>query len=399
MAEVIAKHCHQWERDHALFEAKAERAIAEMRNEMLELRAEIAEQVALRLANVHNGAPGERGERGPSGPQGERGEGWQGLKGDPGAQGEVGPQGEAGPQGAQGERGEPGEQGVFGPRGDDGKPGPQGQQGERGVHGMPGPQGERGAPGADGVAGACGPMGPVGEPGEQGPQGEVGPQGPAGTNGEPGAVGANGPLGPQGERGEKGDPGEPGAPGQTGAPGIPGAKGDPGSPGKLPIVKAYKAGAVHYEADCVMHAGATYQAMRDTASTPPSDDWICLARAGLDALMPTVRSTWLPTETYSKLDIVALDGSSFVARKDKPGACPGDDWQMITSRGRPGKQGERGTKGDRGDKGAPGEPAPTIVGWKINREDFTITPIVSDGSKLAAIELHGLFEQFQAETR
>ena len=112
-----------------------------------------------------------------------------------------------------------------------------------------------------------------------------------------------------------------------------------------------------------------------------------------------MRSTWLATETYSKLDIVALDGSSFIARKDKPGICPGDDWQMITSRGKPGKQGDRGAKGDRGDKGAPGEPTPTIIGWKINREEYTITPIVSDGSKLAPIKLRELFEQFQIETR
>ena len=84
----------------------------------------------------------------------------------------------------------------------------------------------------------------------------VGPPGPAGCPGEPG------PIGPQGE------------PGISGAPGEKGDKGDPGPTGKLPIVKAYMPETVHYEGDVVVHGGATWQALRDTARAPPHvDDW------------------------------------------------------------------------------------------------------------------------------
>src|SRR6185369_3743034 len=62
------------------------------------------------------------------------------------------------------------------------------------------------------------------------------------------------------------------------------------------------------------------------------------------------------TETYAALDIVALDGGAFLARRDDPGPCPGDGWQLIVTRGKPGLKGEKGesVKGDKGDKGDPG---------------------------------------------
>jgi hypothetical protein len=100
---------------------------------------------------------------------------------------------------------------------------------------------------------------------------------------------------------------------------------------------------------------------------------------------------------YHTLDIVALDGGSFIARRDDPGDCPGDGWQLIASagrRGRPGVQGERGEKGESGERGLP---APTMLGWEIDREGYSATPIMSDGSQLSALELRGLFEQFVGE--
>jgi hypothetical protein len=45
---------------------------------------------------------------------------------------------------------------------------------------------------------------------------------------------------------------------------------------------------------------------------------------------------------------VALNGSSFVALKDRPGDCPGDGWQLLASAG---KRGERGLRGPIGDTG------------------------------------------------
>jgi hypothetical protein len=58
-----------------------------------------------------------------------------------------------------------------------------------------------------------------------------------------------------------------------------GPKGDDGPPGKLPTVRAW-ANEVHYEGIVVTHAGATWQALRDTGREPPHEDWTCLAAPG-----------------------------------------------------------------------------------------------------------------------
>jgi hypothetical protein len=206
----------------------------------------------------------------------------------------------------------------------------------------------------------------------------VGPPGPAGCRGEAG------PIGPQGETGIPGPPGEKGD------------RGDPGQSGKLPIVKAYTPEAVHYEGDVVVHLGATWQALRDTARAPPHcDDWICLATAGIDACMPEIRGTYEAKATYSRLDIVALNGSTFIARNDGPGVCPGEGWMSV--RGKPGMKGPPGERGERGEKGDPGAAAPTILAWKIDRVNYLVTPLMSDGSEVPPIEMRALFEQFVNE--
>jgi hypothetical protein len=187
--------------------------------------------------------------------------------------------------------------------------------------------------------------------------------------------------------------------GKDGAPGDPGERGERGEqgpPGRLPIVKAYRAGRVHYEADVVMHGGCTYQALRDTAAAPPDEDWICLASAGLDAISPTPRGTWKEGVVYSRLDIVTRDNSSFIARTDDPGACPGQNWQIFASNGKQGIKGAPGAKGERGERG---EPGPTIMAWKIDRENYTARAIMSDGTEALPLNLRELFEQFQIEAR
>jgi hypothetical protein len=126
-----------------------------------------------------------------------------------------------------------------------------------------------------------------------------------------------------------------------------------------------------------------------------------LARAGVDA-MPTIRGTYSETVAdYHRFDIVALNGSSFIARTDQPGACPGPGWQLIASAGRPGKpgpKGDRGEAGKSGERGLPGETGPIILAWKVDRESYSATPIMSDHSEVPPLELRGLFEQFQIET-
>jgi hypothetical protein len=165
-------------------------------------------------------------------------------------------------------------------------------------------------------------------------------------------------------------------------------------------VKVWRPG-VAYAADVVCHDGATWQALRDTGQAPPHEDWTCLARAGRDAVWPQPVGTFEAGRNYKALDIVAINGGSFISRRDDPGDCPGEGWQLMTRQGARGIAGPRGEKGDRGaqgDRGERGAPAPRIASWKVDREKYAVTPIMSDGSSGQMLELRDLFKQFQDET-
>jgi hypothetical protein len=109
-----------------------------------------------------------------------------------------------------------------------------------------------------------------------------------------------------------------------------------------------------------------------------------------------VRCTFDQSASYRRLDVVALNGGSFVALKDAPGPCPGPGWQLIASQGRRGSPGEKGERGEQGYMGLSGA---TIREWKIDRERYVATPVMSDGRDGPPLELRGLFEQFLLETR
>lgn len=218
----------------------------------------------------------------------------------------------------------------------DGERGAQGERGERGEPGeaIIGPPGEQGTPG------------PPGAPGERGFQGECG---------EPGLVGAPGPPGEQGIPGPPGAPGESreGPPGPTGDRGPPGERGERGPPGLFAPIKAWARG-VHYEGELVTYQGSTWCAAKDTAEEPPNDDWICVAAAGQEgaAGLPgrsfAIKGTWSANRQYHELDIASVNGSSFAARRDDPGPCPGSGWQLIAGEGKRGAQGEKGPAGPAG---------------------------------------------------
>lgn len=307
----------QQARDVAVAEVRAE--IASLRQLAAESRLELAgikQEAAERIAALHDGRDGE------AGPQGERGE-----------------TGATGPQGIPGERGTDGEIGEAGPVG------PQGPAGDKGD------AGERGEPGLAGERGVDGIQGSQGIPGEKGERGAVG------------ASGADGSAGPEGPQGRDGAPGE---------------RGPEGPPGKLPVVRSWADG-IHYEGAVVSHNGSSFQALRDTAREPPHDDWQCLSvagRDGADGKSFVVRGTWNETAEYGASDVVALNGASFVARRDNPGPCPGDGWQMIASQGKRGNAGERGGMGPKGDRGQPG---PSLVSADIN-PDGLLTLTNGDGS-------------------
>jgi hypothetical protein len=243
----------------------------------------------------------------------------------------------------------------------------------------------------DGADGAPGPAGERGEAGDQGERGEPGAMGPAGP------AGASGEKGDQGPPGAAGPPGEAGSAGEQGPAGIPGPAGKDGAPGTIEAALPYRDGEVHYRGQVVLLGGSTWQARADTARAPPHEDWACLASAGRDAATPVVRGTWRDGDAYAALDIVALNGGSFIARKDAPGPCPGEGWQLIASAGKPGKpgpKGDHGAPGARGERGPAGDPAPVILGWRIDREAYTAQPIMSDNSEAPPLELRALFEQF-----
>lgn len=258
------------------------------------------------------------------------------------------------------------------------------KDGERGAPGEPGPQGERGPPGERGEQGVPGEQGPAGESGPQGERGAPGERGPAGERGEqgvPGERGRPGESGPQGERGFTGERGEEGAPGD---------RGERGPEGRMPAVQAWAEG-VHYAGQVRAHDGATYQALRDTAKAPPHEDWICLAAAGRhgrDGRSFTVRGTFDPATTdYRALDVVALSGAAFVARRDEPGVCPGDGWQLIAMQGKRGNPGERGVRGERG------APGPAIERMSVD-EHGLLSATNADGS-LVTCDLYPLLAKLQ----
>jgi hypothetical protein len=145
--------------------------------------------------------------------------------------------------------------------------------------------------------------------------------------------------------------GRDGAPGE---PGPPGPRGEQGALGKLPRCQDWAAGAVYYTGDVVCHQGSTWQALRDTGHEPGHLDWICIARAGAT---PRIRGTWSVDAKYRVLDVVARDGGSYIARKDDPGTCPGEDWQAVKLPGKRGHQGPPGERGEKGDRGPQGQPA------------------------------------------
>jgi len=173
----------------------------------------------------------------------------------------------------------------------------------------------------------------------------------------------------------------------------------PPPPAKFPTVKAWSADvSIYYQNEIVTRDGSTWQAQRDTARVPGAgtkEDWVCLAAPGNGLV---VRGTYASNETYKHLDVVMMNGSSFVARWDNPGACPGEGWQLLASRGSRGNRGQEGQRGLMGLRGEPGAAAPSIYAWEIDRRNYTAVPILENGSRGPPLELRALYEQYFAET-
>jgi Collagen triple helix repeat (20 copies) len=181
----------------------------------------------------------------------------------------------------------------------------------------------------------------------------------------------DGEKGVPGEKGEKGDQGEKGEAGQAGQAGAKGDQGDPGAPGEAVTGPAGRDGIDGKD-------GAPGE--RGERGLP--------GQPGVDGrTLFNIRDTYDAAEKYLIGDVVTLNASWFVARKDEPGPCPGPDW----------KAGPSGRKGEPGPRGQRGDPGVVIAAWDIDRKRFIATPVLSDGSNGPPLNLRLLFEQFHAE--
>ena len=118
---------------------------------------------------------------------------------------------------------------------------------------------------------------------------------------------------------------------------------------------------------------------KDGEPGPPGADSTVPGPPGADGRSYDPRGTWNADASYSRLDVVASDGASFIARRDDPGACPGDGWQSLSLRGRAGQPGQRGEKGE---PGPAGPPAPRAASLTV-ADDGVLTLSWEDGSTLS----------------
>lgn len=169
-----------------------------------------------------------------------------------------------------------------------------------------------------------------------------------------------------------------------------GPAGERGPQGRLPVAKQWE-DRVHYEGELAVYDGSTYQASKDTGRTPPHDDWLCIAKAGADGVSLNFEGTFDAARLdYRRLNVVALNGGTFAARRDNPGPCPGDGWQLVASPGKRGQPGERGPAGAAGPRGLPGPP---VVGLSIEGEAM-LTLVNGDGTT-AQVDLYPLLDKLQ----
>jgi len=109
-----------------------------------------------------------------------------------------------------------------------------------------------------------------------------------------------------------------------------------------------------------------------------------------------IRGPYHADQRYGPLDVVTVDDRWYAARSDRPGACPGPDWEPGPA-GCQGATGLRGSRGPRGAQGAAGKDAREWSGFKVDRENYSLTVLLADGSEGPTIPLRPLFEQFLAE--
>jgi hypothetical protein len=169
-------------------------------------------------------------------------------------------------------------------------------------------------------------------------------------------------------------------------------------PAPMPVARQWVPGIGAMAGETFAHAGAFWQAVRNTGSEPKDGpDFLCISApgaAGENGRGFNLRGTWSPAKTYHELDVVAHNGGTWIARQDGAGVCPGQDWQCGSM---PGKRGPAG-ESIKGDPGPRGELA--IVDLKVSPDDksYRIAVVTADGAMSPWFDLRVLFERFAAET-
>jgi hypothetical protein len=170
---------------------------------------------------------------------------------------------------------------------------------------------------------------------------------------------------------------------------------------ELPQVREWEPQTVFYKGSLASHHGGLFQARKDCASEPGlSDDWVMVARPGRDGVDGRelrMKGLYNAKRTYKRLDVVLLANEPFMATNDAPGLCPSDGWMKLGAHGAKGAKGAQGGRGPKGEKGPPGDVR--IERWHVDAARYCATPILSNGTVGAPLQLRSLFETYHAEAK
>jgi len=203
---------------------------------------------------------------------------------------------------------------------------------------------------------------------KDGQDGRDGIDGKDGLDGERGADGSDGRDGTDGRDGIDGKDGLNGADGSDGRDGVDGTNGADGADGKDADMDALR-----------KHLDALVAAIPAPQDGKDGRDGV----DGKDAYPGEVKGVFSAEDEYRARDIVAYDGSSWMARKDAPGELPGEGWMLLASKGKRGDQGKEGREGKQGETGA------AIIAAYADTEKLELVLTRDDGVEVKA-DLHPL---------
>jgi hypothetical protein len=172
-------------------------------------------------------------------------------------------------------------------------------------------------------------------------------------------------------------------------------------PAPLPVVRQWISHTAALQGEMFAHHGAMWQAKTNTGQAPQEGaNWLCVSAPGKDGEPGRglrIRGLYHSAKTYRELDVVVSNGSSFVAKCDNPGPCPGDGWEVNALVGKRGEEGPRGEAAPKVDVVAIGKAA-RIASWTMGG-DYMAVPKNEGGHIGAPLDLRPYFQKYFDETR